>query len=121
LNRLTNAIYQKENVATNSYNEGLTYDLNGNITGLYRTGYQDGLELSNPIEIDNLEYGYASNSNQLQLVHDYSQSTNGLQDGNVNDTDFKYDGYGNLILDRNKGIDEITYNHLNLPTEIDFW
>jgi RHS repeat-associated protein len=120
LNRLTNAIYQKENVATNSYNERLTYDLNGNITGLYRTGYQDGLELSNPIEIDNLEYGYASNSNQLQLVHDYSQSTNGFKDGNVNDTDFKYDGYGNLILDRNKGIDEITYNHLNLPTEIDF-
>jgi len=65
LNRLTNSIYQKENVATNSYNEMITYDPNGNITTMYRTGYQDGSGQSIPFEIDNLNYGYASNSNKL--------------------------------------------------------
>src|SRR5690606_40474738 len=27
---------------------------------------------------------------------------------------------GNMIKDRNKGISNITYNHLNLPTQIEF-
>ena len=31
-----------------------------------------------------------------------------------------YDDYGNLIEDRNKGITEIVYNHLNLPKKIIF-
>ena len=34
--------------------------------------------------------------------------------------DFEYDDYGNLIVDRNKGIREIFYNHLNLPKKIVF-
>ena len=34
--------------------------------------------------------------------------------------DFEYDTYGNLIVDNNKGITEITYNHLNLPKKITF-
>jgi hypothetical protein len=46
LNRLTNAIYQKQDVPTNSYNERLTYDPNGNIITMYRTGYQDGSDES---------------------------------------------------------------------------
>jgi len=32
--------------------------------------------------------------------------------------DFEYDDYGNLIVDNNKGITEIIYNHLNLPKKI---
>jgi RHS repeat-associated protein len=31
---------------------------------------------------------------------------------------YKYDGNGNLILDKNKGISNIVYNHLNLPQVI---
>ena len=44
-----------------------------------------------------------------------------LYNGNTgNDPDFEYDDYGNLIIDRNKGITEIVYNHLNLPKKITF-
>jgi RHS repeat-associated protein len=120
LNRLTNAIYQKQDVPTNSYNERLTYDPNGNIITMYRTGYQDGSDEGMPIEIDKLVYGYAEKSNTLLSVYDESQSTNGFKDGNINDNDFKYDGYGNMTVDKNKKIDVIKYNHLHLPTEIDF-
>jgi RHS repeat-associated protein len=120
LNRLTNAIYKKQDIPTNSYNERLTYDPNGNIITMYRTGYQDGSDESMPIEIDKLVYGYAEKSNTLLSVYDESQSTNGFKDGNINDNDFKYDGYGNMTVDKNKKIDVIKYNHLHLPTEIDF-
>src|SRR5690606_22445587 len=34
--------------------------------------------------------------------------------------DFEYDDYGNLVLNRDKEIQEIRYNHLNLPTKISF-
>src|SRR5690606_13766408 len=34
--------------------------------------------------------------------------------------DYEYDANGNMIKDRNKGISNITYNHLNLPTQIEF-
>jgi RHS repeat-associated protein len=70
--------------------------------------------------IDNLVYGYAPTSNRLLSVYDQSQSFDGFKDGIVNDNDYEYDAYGNMILDRNKNIESITYNHLNLPTEIDF-
>jgi hypothetical protein len=33
---------------------------------------------------------------------------------------FAYDTYGNLVLDRDKGITHIGYNHLNLPISIYF-
>src|SRR5690625_127200 len=41
-------------------------------------------------------------------------------DGNTDPmlNDYEYDQNGNMILDRNKGITEIKYNHLNLPTRI---
>ena len=34
--------------------------------------------------------------------------------------DYVYDGNGNMIVDKNKNITAITYNHLNLPTKIIF-
>jgi hypothetical protein len=120
LNRLTNAIYQKDNSETNSYNEKLTYDPNGNIMTLHRNGFQDGSELSTPFEIDNLVYGYAANSNRLLSVHDQSLKLDGFKDGNSTGIDFEYDGNGNMTIDRNKKIDIIQYNHLNLPTLIYF-
>lgn len=36
------------------------------------------------------------------------------------EADFEYDTYGNLVKDRNKKIDKIRYNHLNLPKKITF-
>ncbi len=34
--------------------------------------------------------------------------------------DYNYDVFGNMIKDENKAINSIKYNHLNLPTEIQF-
>src|SRR5690606_28388730 len=49
-------------------------------------------------------------------------SNEGFKDGNTDPNlgDYEYDANGNMIKDRNKGISNITYNHLNLPTEIKF-
>jgi RHS repeat-associated protein len=59
-------------------------------------------------------------SNRLLSVYDQSQSIDGFKDGNPQGEDYEYDAYGNMILDRNKNIESIKYNHLNLPTKIDF-
>ena len=67
-----------------------------------------------------------SNGNKLINVVDLTNFTEGFHDGNkkgVNgntDDDYEYDTYGNLIVDNNKGIVEIIYNHLNLPKKITF-
>ncbi|MGB7499174.1 MAG: RHS repeat-associated core domain-containing protein [Moheibacter sp.] len=49
-----------------------------------------------------------------------NQKTGGFKDGNTNPAldDYAYDLNGNMTLDRNKGITNIVYNHLNLPVEI---
>jgi RHS repeat-associated protein len=125
LNRLTNAVYAKPDAnapLTNAYNESMSYDKNGNITNLYRNGGQD-LPINNPLEIDNLTYKYDSNDNKLKGVHDNSNSLQGFKDktgSTVNDIDYTYDANGNMLTDANKGITNIKYNHLNLPTEIIF-
>ena len=55
---------------------------------------------------------------------DYTNDANGFKDDSngQNDTedDYKYDANGNMIMDTNKGITNIVYNHLNLPTKITF-
>lgn len=119
LNRLTAAIYQKANIATNAYNETLSYDKNGNIMHLNRTGHYDtttGMEYP----IDELTYSYKPSSNILNSVVDQTNSTIGFKDGATSGTDYEYDANGNMITDNNKNIDEISYNHLNLPTKIKF-
>src|SRR5690554_1433783 len=65
--------------------------------------------------------------NNVFLVHKWPDATNyskGFDDGNdpqhTQLNDFEYDDYGNMVEDRNKGITEIIYNHLNLPKEIKF-
>jgi hypothetical protein len=87
---------------------------------LNRNGFLDVPVSGMTYPIDNLVYGYAPTSNQLLSVSDQSQSFDGFKDGNVKDNDYEYDAYGNMILDRNKNIEIIKYNHLNLPTKIDF-
>src|SRR5690554_4320267 len=104
----------------NSYNEHLTYDLNVNILSLKRNGeIEDEAVL---MEIDDLDYDY--DGNQLINVIDKTNHPAGFNDGNkhtqTNEDDFEYDDYGNMIVDRNKEITNITYNHLNLPKKITF-
>ncbi|WGK95147.1 MULTISPECIES: RHS repeat domain-containing protein [Flavobacterium] len=118
LNRLKDATYQKSNVVTNMYNENLTYDKNGNILTLKRNGDRD--VQTGTIGIDNLSYGYATNSNKLMSVVDNTNNTSGFNDFNKSGNDYAYDANGNMTLDKNKKITSIVYNHLNLPTKIVF-
>ncbi|TCN60147.1 RHS repeat-associated core domain-containing protein [Flavobacterium circumlabens] len=118
LNRLKNAIYEKNGLTTNAYDESLTYDKNGNIMSLKRKGDID--PQIQPIGTDDLVYTYAANSNQLGKITDNSNNTSGFNDFNKTGDDYTYDANGNLIIDKNKNITAITYNHLNLPTKITF-
>jgi RHS repeat-associated protein len=123
LNRLKNAIYQKPGGNTyptyEDYSEkNITYDKNGNIQTLYRNGDLENALPAN--QIDNLSYTYQANSNKLALVYDSSSNTSGFTDRNLNGDDYTYDSNGNLIIDKNKGITAIIYNHLNLPIKITF-
>ena len=121
LNRLTEADYLNvSNNIADAYNVFIDYDKNGNITHLHRNGGFENPTLAPAI--DQLEYGYATNSNQLLNVSDATNDAQGFKDGNSQQTgdDYDYDAYGNMIKDQNKGITHIKYNHMNLPTEIDF-
>src|SRR5690554_1632876 len=94
--------------------------MNGNILTLKRNG-EDETEFYT-FMIDDLDYDY--DGNQLRNVTDTSGALQGFNDGNkhkqTKKNDFEYDDYGNMIVDRNKGITNITYNHLNLPKKITF-
>lgn len=109
LNRITSGV---KNGGTHSLN-AISYDKMGNILSLDRSG-SDGAN-----NIDELTYNYQS-GNQLEYVTDGSTDTLGFNDRNTMGCDYAYDGNGNLIEDRNKKIDSIHYNHLNLPTGVFF-
>lgn len=124
LNRLTDAFgltytgspqYMDGFVLFGDYNEKVSYDKNGNILTMNRTG-----ELVNgqPIKIDELSYSY--DGNQLQTVTDTTNNTDGFKDGNISGTDYFYDSFGNITQDLNKGITAVSYNHLNLPYQVTF-
>ena len=69
--------------------------------------------------MDNLVYTYDS-GNKLQKVLDNGNDNYGFKDGINTTTEYTYDANGNLEKDLNKGITSISYNHLNMPTEIKF-
>ncbi|MDO5655049.1 MAG: DUF6443 domain-containing protein [Flavobacteriaceae bacterium] len=122
LNRLKAGNYRKPSatVYVDNFNESLTYDKNGNIKSLQRRGGFDH-PLSAGMDIDLLNYTYMHNgkSNQLLKVTDATGSHQGFHNGTSGtQNDYTYDANGNMISDRNKGITQIQYNHLNLPTQI---
>ena len=121
LNRLNYGAYLKPQAAfneANGYNETISYDKNGNIKTMQRTG---GFVAQAIQYIDNLIYTYdADNKNQLIKVEDHTTSPQGFKDGVNAGNDYEYDANGNMIKDGNKGITNIEYNHLNLPTKILF-
>ncbi len=115
----------------------IVYDENGNLQQKYVKGILPGTQT--PLFIDKLTYGYyknnviRSNNNQLRSVLDLSDltaSTNGSTGdfknenyGIAQNTDYEYDGNGNLIKDNNKKIRTalgagIEYNFLNRPLKI---
>lgn len=101
-----------------SYGEAVTYDKNGNILTMIRTG--ELLDAQQALPIDNLTYTY--NGNQLLSVTDNSSPTvnDGFKDGNKVGDDFTYDTFGNITQDKNKGVTAISYTHLNLPYQVTF-
>ncbi|MEM7487445.1 MAG: RHS repeat-associated core domain-containing protein, partial [Bacteroidota bacterium] len=118
LNRITGATDN-----TGKFNvSNISYDKNGNIGTLQREGWTNANpNLSNNSgfgTMDNLVYDYDS-GNKLNNVTDTNASdTYGFKDVNGSGTEYQYDQNGNMVSDVNKGITNITYNHLNLPTEV---
>jgi RHS repeat-associated protein len=106
LQRLQTAHYNGD--ANHAYSvTGMAYDGNGNIKALTRPG------------VDNLSYRYKAGSNTLLEVSDGSDATRGFNDAHTG-TDYEYDLAGNLTVDRNRGITNISYNALGLAESITF-
>jgi len=127
-NRLTVADYTQQNSGSTTWTRdqmdfsvsGITYDANGNIG----TMTQKGMVGAGITTIDQLTYGYknTNTSNRLATVADPSITATAKLGDFINGTnsgdDYEYDVNGNLTKDRNKSIDTILYNHLNLPEKI---
>jgi RHS repeat-associated protein len=128
INRLTEARYADISMAgavaaSDRYSELLTYDARGNIKTLQRYG-KNNTTCSWGV-IDNLTYQYDpyettyNPSNKLYKVTDGSDLTRGFKTVSSGSL-YSYDVNGNMTADPNKGITNIVYNHLNLPTSITF-
>lgn len=108
------------------YNESVvSYDKNGNIGGtagtpavaLSRFGMVNGASA----QLDNLTYRYSGN--QLKNIVDNSNENAGFVNKpgiSLSTDEYVYDDNGNMTEDMNRGITSIEYNHLNLPTTIQF-
>lgn len=116
LNRLKKGTYSEPNTSVpqnNFYNETVAYDLNGNITSLQRNakGGTGTAEL-----IDNLTYAYTGN--RLNSVIDSSGNYGGYPDSSGNP--ISYDDNGSMTNHSDKGILQIDYNILDLPSYVKF-
>uniref|UniRef100_UPI0005C751B6 PKD domain-containing protein n=2 Tax=Flexithrix dorotheae TaxID=70993 RepID=UPI0005C751B6 len=128
MSRLRTAVYSSGNT-NEKFNVDISYDENGNILTLNREGlitnHEDPLQRVYG-QIDALTYKYNANDlgNKLAAVSDGVGSVgiaNGFKEKSLATSgEYRYDENGNLTADDNKGISEITYNHLNLPATIDF-
>jgi RHS repeat-associated protein len=116
----------------------VSYDDNGNILTLRRRGLLAEASRTAPKHfgpVDMLSYRYTGNrllavddqvsTNQLPRPAGYNGAPASLagdfQEQAIHQaTEYLYDANGNLTQDRNKGITNIAYNHLNLPRRIVF-
>ena len=124
LDRMLNATYgETASISTNAnrFSENVAgYDKNGNIKSLQRYG-QTGASAYGLL--DNLTYTLTGN--QLSRVDDaVSTVAYGTNTAFVNGAstagEYVYDVNGNLTKDLNKGITDIQYNVLNLPSTVSF-
>ncbi|MEO0525905.1 MAG: DUF6443 domain-containing protein [Bacteroidota bacterium] len=118
LNRITGATDN-----TGKFNiSNIAYDKNGNIGTLRREGWTSANpNLSNNSgfgTMDNLVYDYDSGNKLTNVTDTNASDTYGFKDVNGSGTEYQYDDNGNMTSDTNKGITNITYNHLNLPTQV---
>jgi RHS repeat-associated protein len=115
LNRLNYGHYSEPGSTVpmeDHFGESMEYDLNGNITRLYRNAKNTTNGMA--MQIDNLTYDYSGNS--LLSVTDASQNYSGYPDTSGNP--IQYDLNGNMTLHKDKGILGVEYNHLNLPSHL---
>ena len=124
LSRLMNATYGETagiNTNTNRFSENVTgYDKNGKIKTLQRYGQTAASSYG---LIDNLTFTLGGNL--LSRVDDAAAASayNGgfeFKDGVKQANEYTYDSNGNLTKDLNKGISNISYNCLNLPSAVTF-
>jgi RHS repeat-associated protein len=120
LNRITSAYYSAWGQNSRFNLGSLSYDKNGNIQRLYRKGaVVSEPEISRSIDYGTLDYlNYTYNGNQLTKVEDNGNDHYGFKDGADIDIEYSYDANGNMTKDDNKGINAISYNHLNLPKQV---
>ena len=121
LNRIKRANYYSWNQYSR-FNGSFSYDKNGNLLRLYRKGaIVENPEVRNARDYGTMDYlNYTYDGNQLTKVKDTGKKQYGFIDGATTDQEYRYDLNGNMIADANKGIQKIQYNHLNLPTLVDF-
>ena len=124
LSRLMTATYGETagiNTNTDRFSENVTaYDKNGNIKTLQRYGQTAASSYG---LIDNLTFTLGGN--QLNRVDDAAAASaygGGFEfkDGVKQANEYTYDSNGNLTKDLNKGISNISYNCLNLPSAVTF-
>ena len=124
LNRIKKADFSGGGYWARYLLDNVTYDKNGNIMALQRNGHvvaQPDRGTSSDFGVmDNLTYTYDTSSNRLKKVDDAASFTYGFKDGATLATEYTYDDNGNMISDANKDITLISYNHLNLPTNVNF-
>lgn len=109
---------QMGSVTSGIYNDD-GYDANGNIKQMQQWSFRT----NSSTQVDDLRYQYFDNGNRLKSVTEFSLGTTDnklgdFTDNNAGNDDYDYDVNGNLVLDKNKAISGITYNYLNLPSEI---
>ena len=127
LGRLTAATYgekatsgKKPGNGGGNYDTRYAYDKMGNILSLRRQGLHDDGVCD---VIDDLKYTY--DGNQVIRVGDSAiapvyKDCFTFVDGTEDETEYEYDGNGNLTKDLNRGICGIRYNCLKLPSGVDF-
>jgi len=115
LSRLEKAVYTGDYGFSTNY----TYDFNGNIISLRRLGL---LSPGGYSTIDDLTYNYGR-TNQLISINDNARDINwnnsmDFKDYSKTTSEYLFNANGAIVQDKNKGIQGIVYNYLNMPAEM---
>lgn len=103
------------------YDESFTsYDLNGNLLGLRRTGQTGANSFA---RVDDLTLEYDGNhlvkvSDAVATMHP-NVAYNRFNGGSRTEVQYEYDACGNLVYDDNRRL-SLSYNHLSLPDTLSF-
>jgi len=130
LNRLTHAEYRRQELGSTDWKKdgfdytasNMTYDKNGNLLSMDQRGMNPAVSGA-PVDMDQLRYSYADNSNQLIKVKDMVPADTTITLPDFKDSadlniEYTYDANGNMLTDQNKHITAISYNYQNKPEKI---